>query len=372
MNKNKNNNIKLIPIIVFSFVIGGIVTFALLKWTPIVKDVLGSSNTVITKNGTQVYEKSSLATSVEKVYDAVTVVQGYKNNQLSSTGTGFVYKTDDKYGYILTNQHVISGMDTITLIMTNDEEVEAKVLGGDEYLDLAVLRIDKSKVTLVATIGSSEDMSLGDSVFTVGSPMGSNYRGSVTSGILSGKDRMVSVSVSNYSNNDWVMRVLQIDASINPGNSGGPLLNVNGEVIGICSMKLVDDEIEGMGFAIPIEYAMNHVESLENGKTIEWPVLGINMANVTDKATLYRNNIRITSDVSEGVVIVSIVDGTGASKSGLKAGDIITKIDGNKIKDSAYLRYELYQHQAGDTIEITYIRNNKENSTKVTLSKSSD
>lgn len=373
MNKNSNNNLKLIPIIVFSFVIGGIVMFALLKWTPIVSEVLGTSNgTVVTKNGTQVYEKGSLAASVEKIYDAVAVVKGYSNQQLASTGTGFVYKTDDKYGYVLTNQHVVSGVDSVNLVMSNDEEVEAKILGGDEYLDLAVLRIDKSKVSLVANIGSSEDMNLGDTVFTVGSPMGYDYRGSVTSGILSGKDRMVSVSVSNSSSNDWVMRVLQIDASINPGNSGGPLLNVNGEVIGICSMKLVDDEIEGMGFAIPIEYAMNHVDSLEKGETIEWPMLGISMANVTDTSTLYRSNIRISSDIKEGVVVIDAVENTGAAKAGLQKGDVITKIDNNSVKDSAYLRYELYQHQAGDTIDVTYIRKGKESTTKVTLSKSSD
>lgn len=372
MNKKSKENFKQVSLIVFSFVIGGIVTFSLLKWTPIVSEVLGTSNTVITKNGTHVYEKSSLAASVEKIYDAVAVVQGYQRDQLTSTGTGFIYKTDDKYGYLLTNQHVISNMEKVTLIMTNDEEIEAKVLGGDEYLDLAVLRIDKSKVRQIATIGSSENMNLGDTIFTVGSPMGADYRGSVTSGILSGKDRMVSVSVSNSASNDWVMRVLQMDASINPGNSGGPLLNVNGEVIGICSMKLVDDEIEGMGFAIPIEYAMNHVDSLEKGNKIEWPMLGVSMANVTDAGTLYRNGILVNKNISEGVVIISTVEGTGAANAGLQKGDIITKINGEKVKDSAYLRYELYQHQAGDTIEITYIRDNKEKTTKVTLSKSSD
>lgn len=369
----KKEDIKLISIIVFSFVIGGIVTFALLKWTPIISEVLGTTeNTVITQNGTQVYEKNSLAASVEKIYDSVAVVRGYKDTQLASTGTSFVYKTEGKYGYLLTNQHVVDGMNKITVTMSNDEEVEAEILGGDSYLDLAVLRIDKAKVIQVANIGKSETMKLGDTVFTVGAPMGYNYRGSVTSGILSGKDRMVSVSVSNASSNDWVMRVLQIDASINPGNSGGPLLNANGEVIGICSMKLVDDEIEGMGFAIPIEYAMNHVKSLEAGKKIDWPMLGISMANVTDTAILYKSNIRVSDDITEGVVVIEAVEKTGAAKAGLKKGDVITKINNNKVKDTAYLRYELYQHQAGDVIEMTYIRDGKENTVKVTLSKSSD
>lgn len=372
---NKNDNIKTIFMIAFSFVIGGIVTISLLKWTPLLSEIMKTSNntnTVITKNGTQVYEKTSLAPSVEKIYDAVAVVEGYQNNQLASTGTGFVYKTDDKYGYVLTNQHVISGMEKVNLIMTNEEEVEAQILGGDEYLDLAVLRIDKSRVLQVATIGKSEKMNIGDTIFTVGSPMGYDYRGSVTSGILSGKDRMVSVNISNSSSNDWVMRVLQIDASINPGNSGGPLLNVNGEVIGICSLKLVDAEIEGMGFAIPIEYAMNHLSSLEKGEKINWPLLGIGMCNVTDTSTLYRSGVMLSSDITEGVAVVSITENTGAATAGIKKGDVIIKINNNKVKDSAYLRYELYQHQAGDKIEVTVIRDGKEKKIEVKLSANSN
>lgn len=370
---NKNDNLKMVFLIAFSFVIGGIVTISLLKWTPLLSKIISTSTTagtVITKGGAEVYEKTSLSSSVKKVYDSVAVVEGYQQNQLASTGTGFIYKVDDKYGYVLTNQHVISGMEKIDLIMTNDEVVEAKLLGGDEYLDLAVLRIDKAKVIQIATIGKSENMNIGDTVFTVGSPMGKDYRGSVTSGILSGKDRMVAVNISNSANNDWVMRVLQIDASINPGNSGGPLLNVNGEVIGICSLKLVDAEIEGMGFAIPIEYAMNHLTSLEKGEKIKWPLLGIGMCNVTDTSTLYRNGIILSSDIIEGVAVVSISENTAASNSGIKKGDVIIKINGNKVKDSAYLRYELYQHQAGDKIEVTVLRDKKEKQIEVKLGKS--
>ena len=305
-----------------------------------------------------------------KIYDAVAMVSSYQNNTLISTGSAFVYKTDDNYGYLLTNHHVVDGADKVTVTMSDDKEAEATVLGGDEYLDLAVLRIDKSNVSMVANIGTSEDMKLGDTIFTVGTPMGEEYRGTVTSGILSGKDRMVSVSVSNSSSNDWIMRVLQFDASINPGNSGGPLLNANGEVIGICSLKLVDDDIEGMGFAIPIEYAMNHIESLEKGEDIAWPVLGVSMVNASDTSGLYRNGIMIDRNITEGVVVVQAERGSGAYDAGLTTGDVITKIDGKEVEDSAYLRYELYQHQAGDTIQVTYIRDGEEHTVDVKLSAS--
>ena len=176
----KRENTKLIFLIVFSFVIGGVIMFALLKWTPLISEVLGTNNTVVTRNDTQVYEKNSLAAAVDKVYDAVVMVSSYENDSLVSTGSGFVYKTDNKYGYILTNQHVVGDASKVTVTMSNDTEAEATILGGDEYLDLAVLRIDKSNVTLVANIGDSEDMKLGDTIFTVGTPMGEEYQGTVT------------------------------------------------------------------------------------------------------------------------------------------------------------------------------------------------
>ena len=359
-------------VIIFSFVVGGIITISLLKWTPLLNNITNSISSSSVRGKNTVYEKTSLAAAVDNIYDAVVMIESYKDEEEYSTGTGFVYKTDDKYGYVITNQHVIASCNKVVLVLSNDEEVDATVLGGDEYLDVAVMRIPKEKVIDTAKIASSDDIKIGDTIFTVGSPMGYEYRGTVTSGILSGKDRMVSVSVSNSNSSDWVMKVLQIDAAINPGNSGGPLLNVSGEVIGINSMKLVQDEIEGMGFAIPIEMAMAHVSELEKGSKIEWPMLGINMASVTDSSLLFKNRIEISSDIKEGVVVVNIVEGTGASKSDLKSGDIITKINGVKVKDSAYLRYELYKNKHGDSIEVTYIREGKEKTTKITLTKNSN
>ena len=356
---NKNNELtgsKLGFIVIFSFVIGGIITLSILKFTPLLDNIATSSNANrVIKGKNTVYEKSSLAAAVDNVYDSVVMVKSSKNGEEYSTGTGFVYKTDSKNGYMITNQHVVAGCDAVSVVLSNDEEVNATILGGDEYLDIAILSIPKEKVLQEVKIGTTDNLKLGDTIFTVGTPMGEEYRGSVTSGILSGKDRMVSVSVNDSYSEDWVMKVLQIDAAINPGNSGGPLLNVNGEVIGVTSMKLVRDEIEGMGFAIPIEMAMAHVSELEKGKKIEWPVLGIIMS--------------ASGNSYEGVLVKEITKNSGASKSDLKEGDIITKINGQKVKNNAYLRYELFKNKPGDTVEVTYIRNGKENVTKVKLMK---
>lgn len=351
-------------LIVVAFLLGGLFTLLLFKINP--RGVTSSYN--IIKDDTQVYEKGSLARAVKKVYDAVVAVENYENGEVVGTGTGFIYKVDDKYGYILTNEHVLGKAKSIKVVLTSNEEVTTKVLGKDGYLDLAVLQIDKKYVTTIASIGSSENMNLGDTVFTVGSPLGTNYRGSVTSGILSGKDRLVTTSVSDSDNYDWVMKVIQIDAPLNPGNSGGPLLNVNGEVVGICSLKLIDDKIEGMGFAIPIEYAMSHVESLENGVKIKWPLLGIGMEDVTD-SNLQINNISL-DNIKEGVIVTNVKKNTGAEKAGIQKGDVIIKINDSDVKDIAYLKYELYQYQAGDTIEVTFIRNGKKKTVKVLLTDS--
>lgn len=370
MEKNKEQ-IKLIGLIIFSFIVGALTIIIILKWTPLMGQIIPTDN-LITRNDTQVYEKTSLAPAVEKVYDATMVVQAFSNGQYISTGTGFVYKTDDKYGYLLTNQHVVKGSDEVKLVTSTGKEIEGKLLGGDEYLDLAVVQIKKEDVTQVSNIGSSEKMHLGDTIFTVGAPLGEQYRGTVTAGILSGKDRMVSVNISSSVSSDWIMRVLQIDASINPGNSGGPVLNVNGEVIGVSSLKLVDDDIEGMGFAIPIEYAMNHIEDLEAGKKIEWPLLGISMVNVTDAASAAANGLKVPEKVTSGVIVADISADGAADKSDLKKGDVIIALNDKEVEDTAYLRYELYQHKAGDKIEVTYIRDGKEHKTKLTLGKSSE
>ena len=317
-----------------------------------------------------IIDNTGISAAVDKVYDAVVMVKNIQGNEVSTSGSGFVYKVDNKYGYIMTNEHVVEGANKLTVVMTNKKEVEATKLGGDEYLDIAVLRIPVSEVLKVAQIGKTENLRLGDTIFTIGSPVGEEYYNTVTSGIISGIDRLVTVSVNAQS--DWIMKVSQVDAAINPGNSGGPLMNSNGEVIGVNSLKLVDSSIEGMGFSIKIEDAMAHVEELENSKKIERPMLGISLLNVTDTRALLSYGINIDKDIDSGVVVISVVEDSGVDKAGIKKGDIITKIDDEEISSQAYLKYVLYKYKAGDKIKVTYIRNGKTKTANVTLTKLTD
>ena len=373
-----SERIKEAVLIIVSFVIGGVLTFVIIGG----EDLVGNNSSSSTNSGLTcssadctkvVVDESGISEAVEKVYDGVLMIRNYQNNEVASTGTGFVYKIDGSNAYVMTNQHVVDGAERVTLITSNDEEIDGEVLGGDSYVDIAIIKIKKYDGIKALQLGNSENAKLGDLVFTIGSPLGYEYRGSVSTGHLAGKDRLVSVSTdSNTSGSDWVMKVLQTDAAINPGNSGGPLMNTNGEVIGVISMKFVQTEVEGMGFAIPIEYVNSKIETLEKGEKIEWPLLGVSMINVSDAKNSYRYNYNIPNDVNSGVVVAGIQSGSGAADSDLKEGDIITKLNGEEVQDSAYLRYELYKYSVGDKIEITYIRDGKEHTTKVVLSSSND
>ena len=358
--KIKRQETKEIILIISSFLVGGLMMYLLM---------INLSGSVVVQDKTKIYEKSSLAASVDKVYDAVVVIESYSGSSIDTTGSGFFYKVDNKYAYILTNEHVLTGT-TIKVINTEDEEDHAEVLGKDAYLDLAVLRVNKKLAKKIVNFGSSEKTNIGDAIFTIGSPVSSNYKGSVTSGIISGKDRMVQTSVGDNTQGNWLMQVLQIDAPINKGNSGGPLLNVNGDVIGICSLKLTDEGIEGIAFAIPIEYAKNHLEEFEQGKEMQWPEIGISMTNISNSGTIESNDIEISDDIREGVVILNVKEGGSAEKAKLQKGDIIISIDNKDTKNIAYLKYELFQHKIGDKVEVKYIRNGKEKPTTIELNSS--
>ena len=368
-NITKNNTSKisiglfLILLIISTLISGYIGAYLVLKT---------SSNNISTNNGittstTKLNETNSISNAVKKIYDAVVVVESYQKDKLLSTGTGFVYKKNNGKAYIMTNNHVVTNSDKVKVLFTNGEKIETTLVGTDTYSDIAVLTIKDSNNIISATMGTSSKLNIGDTIFTVGSPEGSDYAGTVTKGILSGKDRLVAVALSNTQSSDYYMKVLQTDAAINPGNSGGPICNINGEVVGITNMKLVDNSVEGMGFAIPIEDAIEYAKTIEETGKVARPYIGISMLDLTNSYYLWQAGILLPENVKEGVAVYTVEQNSPASISGLKKGDIITKIDNNKINSIAKFRYELYKHKPNDTIKITYIRNNKEETVSVTL-----
>ncbi len=320
---------------------------------------------------------SGIADAVEKVYDSVVVVETYLKGNLYASGTGFVFKTDDEYGYIITNNHVISSGDGVKVVFTNNDKVDAKLVGNDAYSDIAVLSVPKDKILLVASLGESEKMRVGDTTFAVGAPVDSTvYSWSVTRGILSGKNRLIEVQESSRNSNTWIMEVLQTDTAINSGNSGGPLCNSNGEVIGVTNMKLASSSIEGMGFAIPIEEAKYYAETLISGGTISRPYLGVVVSdgkytnNNNDRNSFYRffyGDYAPNTEDSTGVYVQEVEKDGVADKAGIKAGDKIIKVNGTEVEDTTHFKYELYKYKIGDTITITIERDKTSVDVTVTL-----
>ena len=302
-----------------------------------------------------IYEKTSLNKAISKAYDATVVVDTDNNN-----GSGFIYKIDNEYAYIITNEHVIRNASEIEVVLTNSKKEKAEVLGKDEYLDIAVLKIKKNYVNKVVKIGNSKKSYIGDTVFVIGCPYGENFSGTVTSGIISGKDRLVKTSTNDYEDYNWVMNLIQIDASINPGNSGGPLLNINGEVIGIITLKIVENDIEGMAFATPIEDVKKYIEMLENKKEIKRPSLNIDVANINDTELLVKNDISPYQERKTGVVVLK-------SKDSLNKGGIITKVNDVEVIDIPHFKYEIFKNKINSKVTITYLRNKTEYKTTILL-----
>lgn len=338
------------------------------------KEIFSKNVKYVTEKEVTVTDKG-ISDAVSKLYDASVIVEvGSSEDKLSGWGSGFVYKTDSKYGYIFTNHHVVDGAKTIKIVLSNETEVTGELVGSDEYADVAVVKIPKDKVIAVAEIGKSEDVLVGDTIFAIGTPVSLEYSFTVTRGILSGKNRMVEMSSSKksyygQSGDSWYMNLLQIDASINSGNSGGPLANSNGEVIGITNSKLSSStlsgtSIENMGFAIPIEDALSVAEYLENNGKVSRPVLGVTMTSV--EGAEY-NGVKISDSITSGAVVTDVSSGSTADAAKLKKGDVIIKLDDYNIKDYKYLKYYLYRYRVGDKVKITYIRDGKEKTVEVTL-----
>ena len=351
---NKSDRSKIVFYIVISSLFGAFVALTILRYSP-----SSYKQKVINEDikTTTLEEVSDLKTGINNVYESTVYIEVSSGRSAVSSGSGFVYKSDEKNGYILTNYHVIEGGSSFEVTYTDGSSTTAELVNGDEYYDVAVLKVDAKTIKKVATIGDSSKLELGDSVFTVGAPLGKDYMGTITKGIISGVNRMVSVNLTSGS---YLMEVIQTDASINSGNSGGPICNIKGEVIGITSSKYKGSGIEGMGFAIPINSVMDIISNIEEGNEIVRPYLGVQLVDISNTFALqYYYGINIGEDVDFGAVLSYIEEGKPADKAGLEVGDVIVEIDGEKIDDVSHFKYSLYKHSVGDTISVKYYRNNK-------------
>lgn len=311
---------------------------------------------------------NSVSEVYDKVKDAVVTVKNYYNNQLLGSGSGVIYKKNDTKFYVVTNNHVITQGNKVEVILGNNEILEAKVLGSDVYADLAVLEVSSDINVTPMVLGDSSLVKIGETVLAIGSPTGVDFSGSLAVGVISGKNRSISVDLDKNGIDDWDMIMLQTDAAINPGNSGGALVNMAGQLIGINTIKIIGNNVEGMGFANPVNEVVNIVSQLEKDGKVSRPSIGIVGRSMSELA-LYRNfygNI-VIPNVEKGLYIQEIVSNGPAQKAGLQAGDVIVKFDGQEVDQFKDFRQMLYQHKKGDTISVSVYRNNKTLDFKVTL-----
>ena len=352
------------------------------------------ANTTSVSN-VQYTNDTSTTQAVEKVQNAVVSVINYQtqsSNSLSSIfgniessdelavageGSGVIYKKDGDTAYIVTNNHVISGAEKIDILLASGEKLSGELVGADTYSDIAVIKIAADKVTTIAEFANSDTIKVGETAIAIGSPLGSVYANTVTQGIISSLSRTVTSQTED--GQTISTNAIQTDTAINPGNSGGPLINIQGQVIGINSSKITSSSvsssgvaIEGMGFAIPSNDVVQIINQLEtNGKVIR-PALGVQMVNLTDLSTSQLEKAGLANtDLTSGVLIVSTQPGLPADGK-FEPYDVIIEIDGETIENKSDLQSELYKHQIGDTITVTYYRNNKKMTVDIKLTHSTD
>ncbi len=294
--------------------------------------------------------------AINKVSPAIVGVVNFARNTTQGEGSGIVYKKDGKDTYIVTNQHVVDGGDYFEVVFSNGERSEATLVGSDIYTDLAVLKVSGIEVEAIAEFGNTEDLKIGQTVIAIGNPLGLDFAGSATSGIVSGKDRVISVDLNGDNYDDWEMTVLQTDTAINPGNSGGALINLDGKVVGINSMKIATSSVEGMSFSIPTYVAMPIINDLETYGEVRRPQLGVYIQEMSMIPDRLKEILNIPTDQKTGVFIYEVFEGGLAEKMGLKAGDIITAVNGEEVEDTMAFRKKLYSMREGDQLELTVIQ----------------
>nr|WP_303942966.1 trypsin-like peptidase domain-containing protein [Streptococcus infantis] len=385
MKKNLKKWGQLLLVILISFFSGILGTFTTLQLSQ--KQNSGTTTTT-TVSKAAVKNENSTTQAVDKVKDAVVSVITYSSNsqnslitsdetdtdtnaeQVFSEGSGVIYKKEGDTAYIVTNTHVINGAKKVDIRLADGTKVPGDIVGSDTYSDIAVVKIAADKVTTVAEFGDSNQLTVGEIAIAIGSPLGSEYANTVTQGIVSSLNR--NVSLKSEDGKAISTNAIQTDTAINPGNSGGPLINIQGQVIGITSSKIASNggtSVEGLGFAIPANDVINIIKQLEKDGKVTRPALGIHMVNLSNLNTTDLQKLKLPGNVTSGVAVRSVQKNMPANGH-LQQYDVITKIDDKAISSTTELQSALYSHSIGDEMTVTYYRNGKEETTKIKLDKS--
>ena len=390
LQKFYKKGVKVLIIILIGFLSGALGSFVTLQLYQ-KQGNQATNNNSGTVTQTSYKNENSTTQAVNKVKDAVVSIITYSssssrqssvfnaddtnsdsdNQQIASEGSGVIYKKNDKDAYLVTNTHVINGASKVDIRLADGTKVPGEIVGSDTFSDIAVVKISSEKVTTVAEFGDSSQLSVGETAIAIGSPLGSEYANTVTQGIISSLNR--NVSLKSEDGQAISTKAIQTDTAINPGNSGGPLVNIQGQVIGITSSKIASNggtSVEGLGFAIPSNDAQNIIKQLESNGKVTRPALGIQMVNLSNVGASDLRKLNIPSSLTSGVVVRSVQNNMPANGH-LQKYDVITKVDDKEIASSTDLQHALYNHAIGDTIKVTYYRNGKEETTSIKLDKNS-
>jgi serine protease Do len=316
---------------------------------------------------------STIATIAQEVSPAIVTIASYADqvpsglfesfgNFYSGTGSGIVFKAEENELLIVTNYHVIQGANKLEVIFSDGSSIEAEALGYNSRMDIAVLAVPLDEANdhlddiVIASFGNSDDVQVGELAVAIGNPLGPDYALTVTAGIISSLGRDISIDQHTPHVN-----LIQTDAAINPGNSGGALLNAYGEVIGINSAKYVDESVEGIGFAIPVNDAMTTIDQIltnREGRDLAYELaddrafLGVGISDITAQ-------INAETGMTFGVYITQVYPGSGAEEADIQVGDIIYSINGDRIQNVTELFSVLDSASVGDTLLVELVRNNQ-------------
>ncbi|MGM0842825.1 MAG: S1C family serine protease [Bacillota bacterium] len=369
---------------IVSFILGVLVMFLVVEGFnfPIGSEMNGSEGASSQPKAVKVSaegndDNRSIAEAVKKSRSSVVSVVKFEGGNMfegsdprpAGSGSGVIYEKQGGKAYIVTNHHVVEGASQLEVTLNDGAKIPAKLLGSDALLDLAVLEVDSEKVKHVIEIGKSSSLEPGQRAIAIGNPLGF-LAGTVTAGVISAADRSMPVDVNKDGVVDWQSEVIQTDASINPGNSGGALINLDGELIGINSSKIAMENVEGIGFAIPVDIAIPVLKDLKEFGEVKRPYIGIVPVSLSEIPSQYYDTpLNLPEEVKEGIVVRQADPGSPAEEAGLKQYDVITLIDGEKVEKVSDLRKYLYnEKEVGSKVEVTYYRDGEKMNTTLTLS----